>query len=155
MAQFEYKVVPAPKRGLKARGIKGTEAMFANALATLMNEAAAEGWEYQRTDSLPCEERSGLTGRVTVFQNMLVFRRALSVAAAPATEGVKLAVPVDMPAATAPAPVIAREVPAPVGPVLMTPDPRIAATLGRGIEPAAPQAPKLPGTTTSPQVAAE
>ena len=77
MPQYEYKVVPAPKRGLKARGVKGSEARFAHALQTVMNAEGADGWEYQRTDTLPCEERQGLTGRTTVFQNMLVFRREI------------------------------------------------------------------------------
>lgn len=75
---FEYKVVPAPQRGLKARGIKGTPARFANALETVMNDMGAQGWEYQRTDTLPVEERQGLTGKTTTFQNMLVFRRAIA-----------------------------------------------------------------------------
>ncbi len=77
MQRFEYKVVPAPKKGLRGKGVKGSEARFANALQTVMNELGAEGWEYQRTDCLPAEERQGLTGRTTVFQNMLVFRRPL------------------------------------------------------------------------------
>lgn len=75
MSRFEYKVVPAPVRGLKGRGIKGTPARFANALQSVMNEYGADGWEYQRTDTLPVEERQGLTGKTTTFQNMLVFRR--------------------------------------------------------------------------------
>ncbi len=78
MIGFEYKVVPAPVRGLKAKGVKGTQARFANALQTVMNELGAQGWEYQRTDTLPVEERQGLTGKTTSFQNMLVFRRALA-----------------------------------------------------------------------------
>jgi len=77
MAGFEYKVVPAPMRGLKARGVKGTSARFANALEAVMNEMGTQGWEYQRTDTLPVEERQGLTGKTTTFQNMLVFQRAL------------------------------------------------------------------------------
>lgn len=72
---FEYKVVPAPKKGKKAKGVRSSEARFANALQSVMNEMGADGWEYQRTDTLPCEERQGLTGRTTTFQNMLVFRR--------------------------------------------------------------------------------
>lgn len=80
MTGFEYKVVPAPVRGLKARGIKGTPARFANALQTVMNEMGAQGWEYQRTDTLPVEERQGLTGKTTTFQNMLVFRRSIDIA---------------------------------------------------------------------------
>ncbi|MCF6445250.1 DUF4177 domain-containing protein [Nereida sp. MMG025] len=76
MTSFEYKVVPAPTRGKRAKGAKGPSGRFANALETIMNQMGADGWEYLRTDTLPSEERSGLTSRVTVFQNMLVFRRS-------------------------------------------------------------------------------
>ncbi len=82
MSHYEYKVVPAPKKGLKGKGIKGAEDRFANALMTTMNELGAEGWEYQRSDTLPCEERSGMLGKSTTFQNMLVFRREVLVEAA-------------------------------------------------------------------------
>lgn len=75
MTTFEYKVVPAPNKGKKARGVKGTEARFAFALEDVMNELAMEGWEYQRAEMLPSEERSGLTGTQTTFRNVLVFRR--------------------------------------------------------------------------------
>lgn len=77
MSRYEYKVVPSPRRGEKARGAKTTPERFAVALTTLMNALGQEGWEYQRADTLPCDERSGLTGTKTSFQNMLVFRRAL------------------------------------------------------------------------------
>jgi hypothetical protein len=77
MQRFEFKVIPAPKRGEKARGIKTTEERFALALTTLMNQLGAEGWDYVRADALPCEERVGFTGSKTTFQNVLVFRRAL------------------------------------------------------------------------------
>ena len=77
MPRYEYKVVPAPKKPGKIRGVRGTENRFAAELSTLMNAYGAEGWEYQRTDTLPCEERQGLTGRTTTFQNMLVFRREI------------------------------------------------------------------------------
>ncbi|WP_373635325.1 DUF4177 domain-containing protein [Yoonia sp. SS1-5] len=79
---YEYKVVPAPTRGLKAKGVKTPEDRFAHALATVMNELAADGWEYQRTDTLPAEQREGFMSKTTVFQNMLVFRRAKTAAAA-------------------------------------------------------------------------
>ncbi len=78
MQRFEYKVIPAPKRGEKARGVKTTEDRFAYALTSLMNQLGAEGWDYVRADSLPCEERVGFTGTKTTFQNVLVFRRALA-----------------------------------------------------------------------------
>ena len=83
MAHYEYKVVPAPKRGEKVRGMRSAEDRFAVALANVMNAQAADGWEYQRTETLPAEEREGLMGKATVFQNMMVFRR-LRVTAAPA-----------------------------------------------------------------------
>jgi hypothetical protein len=77
MQRYEYKVVPAPKRGEKARGVKTTEDRFALALTQLMNQLGAEGWDYVRSDALPCEERTGFTGTKTTFQNMLVFRRTV------------------------------------------------------------------------------
>jgi len=49
-----------------------------------------------RADTLPVEERVGLTGRTTTFQHMLVFRRALAVAQAEAA-------PQPAPAVAAPA----------------------------------------------------
>lgn len=79
MPMYEYKVVPAPKKGLKGKGIKGAEERFANALMVAMNELGAEGWEYQRSDTLPCEERTGMMAKSTVFLNMLVFRREVVV----------------------------------------------------------------------------
>lgn len=84
MLRFEYKVIPAPRRGEKARGVKTTEERFALALTHLMNELGAEGWEYVRADALPCDERVGLTGTKTSFQNVLVFRRVVAAVAVPA-----------------------------------------------------------------------
>lgn len=78
---FEYKVVPAPTRGKKAKGVKTSADRFAIAVAEAINAEAAEGWEYLRTDTLPAEERQGFTGRTTVFQNLLIFRRSASAAA--------------------------------------------------------------------------
>ena len=75
MPTYEFRVVPAPKAGLKAKGVRSNEERFAHALETLMNEMGAQGWDYVRADTLPAEERQGLTGRTTVYQNMLVFRR--------------------------------------------------------------------------------
>lgn len=83
MAQYEYKVVPSPRKGEKARGAKTVQERFALALTTLMNRLGQEGWEYLRADALPCDERVGFTGTKTVFQSMLVFRRVLDAAAQP------------------------------------------------------------------------
>ncbi len=94
MTRYEYKVVPAPRRGEKARGARSTEDRFALALATLMNGLGRDGWEYLRADTLPVEERHGLTGRLsTSYQNMLIFRRVLPQATEPEAEAPALAAP--------------------------------------------------------------
>jgi hypothetical protein len=98
MQRFEYKVIPAPKRGEKARGVKTTEDRFAYALTQLMNQLGAEGWDYVRADALPCEERSGLTGTKTTFQNMLVFRRQIGAASAEDRPATRLLLNDPMPA---------------------------------------------------------
>ena len=90
MQRFEYKVIPAPKRGEKARGVKTTEDRFAHALTLLMNELGAEGWDYVRADALPCEERVSLTGTKTTFQNVLVFRRVVAAAVSGDRPGMRL-----------------------------------------------------------------
>ncbi len=78
MQRYEYKVVPSPRKGEKSRAAKTTPERFALALMTLMNELGRDGWEYLRADALPCDERAGLTGTKTTFQNVLVFRRTLT-----------------------------------------------------------------------------
>ncbi len=80
MQGYEYRVIPAPTRGEKSRGAKTGADRFAVALSGLMNAQAREGWDYVRADTLPCEERTGFTGRTTVYHNMLVFRRAVTAA---------------------------------------------------------------------------
>lgn len=75
MQRYEYRVVPAPRKGEKARGLKSGEERFAYALTGLMNRMGAEGWEYLRADTLPLDERVGLTGSKTTYQSLLIFRR--------------------------------------------------------------------------------
>lgn len=79
MSGYEYKVVPAPIKGVKAKGVKTGEERFALALQELMNQMGVEGWEYQRAEALPSTERAGLTGTTTEWRNLLVFRRPLTV----------------------------------------------------------------------------
>lgn len=79
MSSYEYKVVPAPAKGKKGRGLRGPEERFAFSLEHLMNEMAADGWEYQRAETLPSEEKTSLVGAAqTVYRNVLVFRRQRS-----------------------------------------------------------------------------
>ncbi|MCC7320829.1 MAG: hypothetical protein IT542_07615 [Rubellimicrobium sp.] len=77
MQRFEYRIIPAPRRGPRGRGLRSAEDRFAAALEAVMNAQGAEGWDYIRSDTLPLEERQGLTGRTTSWQVLLVFRRAL------------------------------------------------------------------------------
>ncbi|UWP99561.1 DUF4177 domain-containing protein [Aliiroseovarius crassostreae] len=74
-SMYEYRVIPAPSRGKKAKGVKTSEDRFALAMSDLLNEMAAAGWDYQRAETLPAEERKGLTGKTSTFRNLLVFRR--------------------------------------------------------------------------------
>lgn len=78
MRKFEYKAVPAPTQGTKARGVKSTEDRFALSLTETLNDMAAEGWEYVRAETLPCDERKGLTGTQKTYQNVLIFRRFIA-----------------------------------------------------------------------------
>lgn len=75
MTEYQYKVVPAPRRGRKGRGIKGAEARFAYAIQELMNEYSSDGWEFLRAETLASEERHGLASAQTVYRDLLVFRR--------------------------------------------------------------------------------
>ncbi|MDF1620124.1 DUF4177 domain-containing protein [Pseudothioclava nitratireducens] len=76
MQHYEYTVIPAPGRAEKHKGAKTGADRYAATLADLINAKAAEGWEFQRAETLPAEERTGLTGKTTVYHNLLVFRRA-------------------------------------------------------------------------------
>jgi hypothetical protein len=76
MPRYEYKLVPAPEKAARQKGLKGA-ARFAATLEALMNALGAEGWRYLRADTLPQEERAGLASRVTTYRNLLVFQREL------------------------------------------------------------------------------
>lgn len=75
MQVYEYKIVPAPIRGEKAKGARSTQERLALALTHLLNSEARDGWEFLRTECLPTEERTGFTKRTTVNVNLLVLRR--------------------------------------------------------------------------------
>ena len=77
MIKFEYKAVPAPSHGTKAKGVKSTEDRFALSMTDALNDLAEDGWDYVRAETLPCDERKGLTGTQTKYQNVLIFRRQI------------------------------------------------------------------------------
>ncbi|MBK5945944.1 hypothetical protein CCR83_05620 [Rhodobacter veldkampii DSM 11550] len=94
MTAYDYKVIPAPPRAEKARGLKTAEDRHAHTLTLALNEMARDGWEYLRADVLPIEERSGLTSRSTVYHTLLVFRRpACAAVADPAPRGLTAEAP--------------------------------------------------------------
>lgn len=80
MDNYEYLVVPAPRKGAKVKGLKTPADRYAHQMTLLLNDLAAEGWEYWRADTLASDERKGLTGTTQVNHDLLIFRR-LSAAA--------------------------------------------------------------------------
>lgn len=74
---LEYKVVPAPSRAQKAKGLKTTAERFARALAERINAEAAGGWQFLRTETLPCEERRRFGKPRETTQVMMIFARPL------------------------------------------------------------------------------
>lgn len=107
MQRYEFKVIPAPRRAEKLRGVKTTEDRFALSLTAVMNDLGREGWDYLRADTLPVDERVGFTGSKTTYQNMLVFRRVLAEDAVDAPKLEQVIVPrlgpAEVPAGAAPA----------------------------------------------------
>lgn len=82
---FEYKVIPAPRRGQRAKGVKGAGGRFATAMEQILNEMGADGWQYQRAETLPADERHGvMRKKVEEYHNVLVFRRTLEIEEKPA-----------------------------------------------------------------------
>lgn len=75
---YEYKVIAVPVRAPRVKGSKSAAERFAHGLTEALNTMAAEGWQYLRAETLPCEERKGLTGTRRTEESVLVFRRALS-----------------------------------------------------------------------------
>ena len=76
MQSYEYKVLPAPNRAKRVKGVKGNAARFAALLTETMNDLAKDGWQYVRSDSMPVEEKPGLLkSRVENYHTVLVFRR--------------------------------------------------------------------------------
>lgn len=77
MDKFEYKVIPAPTKAKRGKWVRGVATRFADRLEQIFNEMGADGWEYVRTDTLPHEERKGLTQTTVTYRNLLVFRKLI------------------------------------------------------------------------------
>lgn len=75
MQMHEYLALPAPRKGSKVKQLKTPAERFAHCVTELMNDLAAEGWEFWRSECLPSDERKGLTGTTVVQNHLLIFRR--------------------------------------------------------------------------------
>jgi hypothetical protein len=147
MQQFEYRVIPAPRRGERVRGLKTPEDRFAHAVMAAINAEAAQGWEYLRAECLPSEERAGFTRTSVTERHILVFRRAVA-AVASARPGPRLparAEEAPAPVATGAAPDTALPDPALPDPALPAPAPPTptARPAGRGLFGPSRRAPTL------------
>ncbi|HLS58839.1 MAG TPA: DUF4177 domain-containing protein [Paracoccaceae bacterium] len=74
--EYEYRVVPAPRRLRKIKGVRSTPELFATTLTDAINAEARQGWEYVRSESMTAEGPSGWLrrGRI-VEETMMIFRR--------------------------------------------------------------------------------
>lgn len=74
---FEYTVIPAPTRTKRQKGVKTAVERLAFALEDIINEMAADGWEYLRTETLTVEDKVGRFSKIVEkIETVLVFRRA-------------------------------------------------------------------------------
>lgn len=77
MAYFDYKVVPAPRRMKRAKGVSDHADLFALTLTDAINEHARQGWEYLRAETLSAETPGGWFRRGRLEEEtVLVFRRS-------------------------------------------------------------------------------
>jgi hypothetical protein len=76
MTHYDYKVIPAPRKVKRVKGVSGAEELFAVTLTDTINEVARQGWEYVRAERLTAEAPRGwLRPAVAEEQSVLVFRR--------------------------------------------------------------------------------
>jgi hypothetical protein len=105
MTHYDYKVIPAPKKVKRVKGISGADELFAHTLTDAINEVARQGWEYVRAERLPAEAPRGwLRAAQAEEQAVLVFRRARE------SLGPRLAYAPEAPAALPPEPEAPRAV---------------------------------------------
>ena len=82
MSYYEYVVVPVPKAAPRARGVKRTDERFAHGLSETLNHFGAEGWEFQRTETVGVEAKAKFFSRPATEQvTVMIFRRWIDTAA--------------------------------------------------------------------------
>ncbi len=144
--RYDYTAIAAPTRADKAKDAKAPTDRYALTLATELNRMAADGWEYVRAEVLPSEERSGLTGRTTVWHNLLIFRRLIDGAQPPAPvpqpEYPVAATPMPDPQPAGQVPAAARPLPSQHAPDHPSPAPSATSDLDSVTPPPAPRPPR-------------
>ena len=76
MTHYDYKVIPAPKKVKRVKGVSAADELFAVTLTDAINEVARQGWEYVRAERLPAEAPRGwLRAAKAEELAVLVFRR--------------------------------------------------------------------------------
>jgi hypothetical protein len=76
MAQFDYKVVPAPRKLKRIPGMNSSADLCAATLAETLNAVARDGWEYVRAEQITAAQDGGWFRRGTeVVETVLIFRR--------------------------------------------------------------------------------
>lgn len=79
MTHYEYRVIPAPRRMRKVKGLSGAPELFAHTLGETINEQAVQGWEFLRSEAMVVEEPRRMFRAGTVAEHtVLVFRRERS-----------------------------------------------------------------------------
>lgn len=76
-AIYEFQVVPAPRKGERAPGLRTDADRMAGTLTGLLNEMALDGWDYVRADTLPNDMSGDLSGTAPPTMTLLVFKRLL------------------------------------------------------------------------------
>lgn len=76
MSYYDYKIVPAPKKAKKVKGVSGVADLFALTLNDAINEIARQGWEYYGSEQLSIQTPGGWFSRSkTEEHTVLVFRK--------------------------------------------------------------------------------
>lgn len=76
MTYYDYKVVPAPKRVKKIKGISAAPDLFALTLTEAINEVARQGWEYYCSESITVQAPGGWFKRGAIEEQVvLIFRK--------------------------------------------------------------------------------
>lgn len=75
MSVYEFKMIPAPERPARMKGLARGEDQFCATLTNVVNEMAADGWEYVRCEALPCSRSRWAFWARRTERQVFVFRR--------------------------------------------------------------------------------